>query len=134
MVMAERSCWRSGTERRGGAVRAGSARGGRADWDTGGPISEAWAFAELRASSMGGGITTRAGLGCFCGLIADSFLSSLDLSFHYTQRIFSQALSHRELHEIFDVLRRPRVRRLAKSEAAKEGAPGFGVSARLRVQ
>jgi hypothetical protein len=33
---------------------------------------------------MGGGITTRAGLGCFPGLIAGSFSDSLDLSFHYT--------------------------------------------------
>src|SRR3954466_180769 len=71
--MAERSCWRSGTKRRGGALRSGSARGGRAAWDTVGPLGEAGAFAELRASSMGGGITTRACLGCFRGLIAYSF-------------------------------------------------------------
>src|SRR5436190_13908315 len=73
MVMAERSCWRSGTDRRGCAVRSGSARVGRAASDTVGPIAEAWAF-ELRASSMGGGISTGAGLGCFRGLIADSLL------------------------------------------------------------
>src|SRR5947209_9070829 len=77
MVMAERRCWRSGTERRGGALRSGSARGGRAAWDTVGPIAEAGAVAELRASSMGGGITTRACLGCFRGLIGDSFSDSL---------------------------------------------------------
>src|SRR3954463_10526532 len=81
MVMAERSCWRSGTERRGGALRSGSAQGGRAAWDTVGPIAEAGAFAELHASSMGVEITTRACLGCFRGLIAYSFSDSLGLSF-----------------------------------------------------
>ena len=84
MVMAERSCWRSGTERRGGASRSGSARGGGAAWDAVEPIAEAGAFGELRASSMGGGITTRAGLGCFRGLIACSSSYSSGLSFHYT--------------------------------------------------
>src|SRR6476620_10294531 len=81
MVLAERSCWRSGTERRGGAPRSGSARGGRAAWDTVGPITEAGACAELRAPSMGGGITARAGSVCFRGLIAGSFSDFLDLSF-----------------------------------------------------
>jgi len=42
---------------------------------------------------MGGGITTPAGLGCFRGLIAGSLSDSLGLSFHYTQQIFSQAVS-----------------------------------------
>ncbi len=84
MVMAERSCWRSGTERRGGAPRSGSARGRRTARDTGGPIAEAGAFAELRAASIGGGVTTRAGLGGFRGLITCSFSYSLGLSFHYT--------------------------------------------------
>lgn len=84
MVMAERSCWRSGTERRGGAPRSGSARGGRGAWDTVEPIAEAGAVAERRAALMGGGITTRAGLACFRGLIAGSFSDSLGLSFHYT--------------------------------------------------
>src|SRR3954452_7768781 len=94
MVLADRSCWRSGTERRGGAGRSGSARVGRAAWDMAGTISEAWAFAELRASSEGGGITTRACLGCFRGRIAYSFMDSLGLSLiHYTERIFSQALT-----------------------------------------
>src|SRR5262249_59986969 len=49
---------------------------------------------ERRASSMGGGITTPAGLGCFRGLIAGSFSDSLGLSFHYTQQIFSQTRRH----------------------------------------
>src|SRR4051812_10194098 len=73
MVLAERSCWRSGTDRRGGTVRSGSARVGRAASDTGGTISEAWDLAEPRASSVGGGITTRACSRCFRGRIAYSF-------------------------------------------------------------
>ena len=70
-------------EARWGAA-VGLARGGGAAWDTVEPIAEAGAFAERRACSMGGGITTRAGLGCFRGLIACSFSYFLGLSFHYT--------------------------------------------------
>src|SRR5690348_16305852 len=41
---------------------------------------------------MGGGVTTRAGLGGLRGLITASFSYSFGLSFHYTQPIFSQPL------------------------------------------
>src|SRR5450755_2142264 len=78
--MAERSCWRSGTDRRGWAVRSGTARGGRAASDTAGPTAEAWAFAEGQATSVAAGIPTVLRWGCFRGPIAYSFSFFLGLS------------------------------------------------------
>src|SRR5665213_233242 len=80
MVMAERSCWRSGTDKRGWAVRSGTARGELAVSDTAEPTAEAWAFAGGQTTSIAAGIPTVLRSGCFRGLIAYSFLFIPSLS------------------------------------------------------
>src|SRR5665213_2211806 len=116
MVMAERSCWRSGTDKRGWAVRSGTARGELAVSDTAEPTAEAWAFAGGQTTSIAAGIPTVLRSGCFRGLIAYSFLfiPSLSRSLYATDLFTRSEFTEWEKH----------VRGLGRKEGTNRPADG----------
>src|SRR3954470_7222808 len=105
MVLVESNCWRSGERRRGGASRSPSGHAGAAASGPGEPTAGTGAVAAGSGPSREVAISAALCSGCCCDLITFSFF--LGLSFHYTHRIFSQALATQEADVIRDADRDP---------------------------